>query len=309
MTTALVLAAAGGVYAQSNFPAKPVRILVTEAGGSSDFYARIIAQGLTSRWGRQVIVDNRSSIIAIETLIHAQPDGYNLLCYASSLWIGPMMERGTYDPFKDVMPITLAVSAPNVLAINPNVPAKSVAELIALAKAKPGSLSYGSGGQGSGSHLAGELFKSMAGVDILRVPFKGAGPATTATMTGEVSMIFATIGSVGQYAKSGRLRVLAVGSLKPSPLTPDLPTIAATIPGFDSTLIQGFFAPARTPASLITKLQRDIAAVLAEPEVKEKFLAAGTETVGSTPDELSKAMKLDLARYGKILKAGGIKTQ
>ncbi len=307
---ALVLVgAATGACAQNTFPTKPVRILTTEAGGSSDTYVRIIAPAVTNRWGKQVIVDNRPGIIAIETLIRAQPDGYSLLCFASALWIGPMMGRGTYDPFRDVMPITLALSAPLVLAVNASLPAKSVSELIALAKARPGTLSYGSGGQGSGLHLAGELFKSMAGVDILRVPYSSASPATTATITGEVSMIFATVSAVGQHVKSGRLRLLGVGSLKSSLLVPNLPTIASTVPGFDAMLIQGFFAPAKTPPALITKLQRDITAALAEPEVRDKFLVVGAETVGSAPQELSKAMKLDVARYSNILKAGGIKTE
>ena len=307
---ALALAgAATDACAQSSFPTKPVRILVTEAGGSSDFYVRVIAPALTKSWGKQVIVDNRPGIIAIDTLMRAQPDGYSVLCYASALWIGPLMGRGSYDPFKDVMPITLAVSAPLVLAINPALSAKSVSELIALAKAKPGALSYGSGSPGSGPHLAGELLKSMAGVDILRVPYNGAGPAALATITGEISMIFATTAGVGQHVKSGRLRALGVGSPKPSQLVPDLPTIASTVPGFDATLIQGIFAPAKTPPALITKIQRDIAAVLAQPEVRDKFLAAGTETVGSTPQELSNAMKLDLQRYGKILLEGGIKQE
>ena len=301
--------AAAGASAQNDFPTKAVRILATEAGGSSDTYVRIIAPALTNRWGKQVIVDNRPGIIAIETLIRAQPDGYSLLCFASALWIGPMMGRGSYDPFKDVMPITLALSAPLVLAVGAALPTKSVSELIALAKARPGTVSYGSGGQGSGLHLAGELFKSMAGVDILRVPFSSASPATTATITGEVSMIFATVGAIGQHVKSGRLRLLGVGSLKPSPLVPDLPTIASTVPGFDATLIQGFFVPAKTPPALIARLQRDITTALAEPEVRDKYLVAGTETVGSPPQELSKAMKLDVERYGKILRAGGIKTE
>jgi tripartite-type tricarboxylate transporter receptor subunit TctC len=303
---ALLLAAVGGACAQGNFPTRPVRILVTETGGSSDFYVRIIAPALTKRWGKQVIVDNRPGLLSIETLIHAQPDGYNLLFYASALWIGPMMGRGNYDPFRDVMPITLASSAPLVLAVNAALPAKSVPELIAAAKAKPGILSFASGGQGSGGHLAGELLKSLAGIDILRVPFNGAGPATTATITGEVSMTFATVGAVGLHVKSGRLRLLGVGTVNPSPLVPNVPAIAATVPGFDATLIQGMFAPARTPPALIARLQRDIAAVLAEPGVRDKFLSAGTETVGSAPELLAQAMRLDLARYGSILKAGAI---
>ncbi len=301
-----LVGATAGAYAQNNFPTKPVRIIVTEAGGSSDLYARTIAQGLTSRWGRPVIVENRASIVAIETLIRARPDGYSLLCYASSFWLGPLMQRGTYDPLKDVTPITIALRAPNVLVVNPSVAAKSVKELIALAKAKPGALNYASGGAGSGGHLAGELFNSMAGVNIVRVPFKGAGPATNAVVTGEVQMIFATIGSVGSYMKSGRVRALAVGSAKPSPLVPDLPTVASVLPGFESTLIQGFFAPSKMPPALVRKIQQDIVAVLAQQDVKDRFLAMGTETVGSTPEALSQAMKSEIARLGKVFKEGGI---
>jgi tripartite-type tricarboxylate transporter receptor subunit TctC len=304
-----LVGATTGAYAQNYFPTKPVRILATEAGGSSDMYTRIIAQGLTSRWGRQVIVENRASIVAIETLIRAQPDGYSLLSYASSLWIGPLMQRGTYDPIKDVTPITIAVSAPNVLVVNPAVAAKSVKELIALAKAKPGALNYASGGQGSGGHLAGELFNSMAGINIVRVPFKGAGPATSAVVTGDVHMIFATIGSVGSHMKAGRIRALAVGSAKPSALVPDLPTVASVLPGYESTLIQGIFAPARMAPALVRKIQQDIVAVLAQQDVQEKYLAMGTETVGSTPEALAQAMKLDIARFGKVLREGGIKLE
>jgi tripartite-type tricarboxylate transporter receptor subunit TctC len=301
--------AAAGAGAQDAFPTKPVRILATEAGGSSDVYARTIAQALTSRWGKQVIVDNRASVVAIETLIRAQPDGYSLLCYASSLWLGPLMQRGTYDPIRDVTPITIALSAPNVLAVNPAVPAKSVKELIALAKAKPGALNYGAGGLGSGGHLAAELLNSMAGINIVRISYKGAGPATNAVVTGDVQMIFATIGSVGPHVKSGRLRALAVGSAKPSPLVPDLPTVASVIPGFESTLIQGMFAPAKLSPAMVRKLHQDIVGVLAHQDVQEKLLAMGTEVVGSTPEALAQAMKADIARFGKILKEGGIKQE
>ena len=301
--------ATADAHAQSNFPTKPVRIIVTDAGGSSDLYARIIAQGLTTRWGRQVIVENRSSFGAIDTLMRSQPDGYSLLCFASSLWIGPLLKRGSYDPIKDVTPITIAAKAPNVLAVNPALPAKSVKELIALAKAKPGALNYGSGGTGSGPHIAAELFNSMAGVNIVRVSFKGAGPATNAVTAGDVHMIFTSTGTVGPHVKAGRLRALAVTSAEPSPLVPDLPTIAAVLPGYDSTQFQGIFAPGKTPPALARKIQQDITAVLAQQEVKEKFLAMNSEAVGSTPEALSQAMKSDIARIGKIIKEGGIKQE
>ncbi len=298
-----------GAYAQSNFPTKPVRVLATAAGGSGDLYARIIAQGLTNQWGRPVIVENRPSTTAIVSLIHAQPDGYSLLCYASALWIGPLMEKASYDPLKDITPVSIAVSAPNVLVINPSLPAKSVKELIALAKAKPGQLNYGSGSAGSGAHLASELLNSMAGLNVVRVSFKGAAPATNAVVTGDVHMIFSTVGTVGPHVKSGRVRALAVTTAKPSPLVPDLPTIASVLPGYESTQIQGIFAPARMAPALVRKIQQDLAAALAQQEVKDRFLAASAEAVGSTPEELLRAMKSEIAKYGKIIKEGGIKQE
>ena len=304
-----LVGAAGGACAQDNFPAKPVRILATEAGGSADLYARIIARGLSSRWDRQVIVENRPSIIAVETLIHALPDGYSILCYASGLWIGPLLQQGTYDPIKDVTPISIATTAPNILVVNPAVAAKSVQELIALAKAKPGQLNYGSGGAGSGAHIASELLNYMAGINIVRVPFKGAGPATNAVVAGDVHMIFSTIGTVGPHMNVGRLRGLAVTTLKPSVLVPDLPTIASVLPGYESTQIQGIFGPAKLPPALARRISQDIAAVLAQQEVKERLLAVSAEAVGSTPEELARAMKSEMARLGKVFKAGGIKQE
>ena len=304
-----LVSATAGAYAQSNFPAKPVRIIVTDAGGSSDLYARAIARGLTNRWGRQVIVENRSSFGAIETLMQSQPDGYSLLCFASSLWIGPLLERGTYDPIKDITAVTIVAKGPNVLVVNPSVPAKSVQELIALAKAKPGALNYGSGGTGSGPHLAAELFNYMAGVNIVRVSFKGAGPAANAVVGGDVHMIFTTVGAIGPHVKSGRLRALAVTTAEPSPLVADLPTIASVLPGYDSTQITAIFAPAKMPPALVRKIQQDIAAVLAQQDVKDRFLTMSAEAVGSTPEALSEAMKSDIAQIGKVIKAGGIKPE
>jgi tripartite-type tricarboxylate transporter receptor subunit TctC len=298
-----------GALAQGNFPAKPVRIISSEAGGSGDLNARTIAQGLTSRWGRQVIVENRPGIVAIESLIHAQPDGYSLLFFASSLWIGPLLGRGSYDPIKDIAPITMATKSPNVLAVHPSVAVRSVKELIALAKAKPGTLNYGSGGTGSGPHIAAELFKSMAQVNIVRITFKGAGPAANAVVSGEVHMIFTTTGTVGPHVKSGRVRALAVTSAEPSALMPDLPTIASVLPGYEATQIQGVFAPARIPIALARRIQQDIATVLVQPEVKERFMAISSEVVGSTPEVLSQAMKVEIARLRKVIKEGGIKPE
>jgi len=295
-----------GASAQ-NYPTKPVRVLTTVPGGATDFAARVIAQGLTARYGRQVIVENRPGVIAIETLVRALPDGYTLLYYASGLWIAPLMQRTSYDPLKDLAPVTLATNAPAVLAVHPSVPVKSVRDLISLAKARPGELNYASGGPGSTPHLAAELFKSMAGVNIVRIAYKGTGPAVNSVAGGDVHVIFATTGTVGPHVKAGRLRAVAVTSARPSVLVPDLPTVAAVLPGYELTQIQSIFAPAKTPAALVNRIQQDIAAVLGQLEVKERFLRTGTEPVGSSPEVLSQTMKAEMSRLGKVLKEDGIR--
>jgi tripartite-type tricarboxylate transporter receptor subunit TctC len=309
LATLVLASATVAAHAQGTFPTKPVRLIATEAGGGSDLYARVIAQGLTKHWNRQVIVENRPSVVAIETLIRALPDGYSILIYSTGLWIGPLLQKATYDPLKDVVPVTIAVMAPNILAVNLSVPANSVKELIALAKAKPGALNYGSGGAGSGAHLATELFNHMAGVNIVRVPFKGAGPATNAVIGGDVHMIFSTVSTLSAHIKSGKLRALGVTTAKPSPLTPDLPTVASGLPGYEFSQFSGIFAPVGTPPALVRKIQQDIAASLTQQDVKERLLAVSAEAIGSTPEGLSQAMKAEMARFDKVFKAGGIKQE
>jgi len=306
--TAILFCGMSAASAQ-NFPVKPVRILATEPGAAADVAARTIAQGLTASFGQQVIVENRSGVIAIETLVRSPPDGYTLLYYGSGLWLAPLMQRTSYDPMKDFAPVTLATSAPAVLVVYPSVPVKSVKDLIALAKAKPGELNYGSGGAGSTPHLAAELFKSMAGVNIVRVAYKGVGPALNSLIAGEIQLLFATTGSVGPHVKSGRLRAVAVTSARASALVPELPTVASVVPGYELTQIQGVFAPSRTPAPIVKRFHQEIARVLGQTDVKEKFLALGTEPVGSSPEALSAAMKAEISRLGKVFKEAGIRPE
>ena len=224
--TVLCMAATYG----QNYPNKTIRILAAEAGSGSDLTARIIAQGLASNLGQAVIVDNRGGAVIVGPMLaRATPDGYTLLFHGSPIWLTPfMMNNAPWDPVKDFSPIAWAASSPNVLVVHPSVPAKSVKELIALAKGKPGELNYAAGGPGSVPHLAAELFKAMAGINIIRISYKGTGPALNALSGGEVQLMLAPSGSVAPYIKAGRVRALAVGSTQPSALAPDLPTVAAS---------------------------------------------------------------------------------
>ena len=246
-----------------NYPNKPIRILTIAIGGGSDTVARIIAQGLTTRAGWQLIVDNRPGIISFDIGSKAQPDGYTLNVASSSLWIGPLMQKVPYDAVKDFSPITMTDGTPTVLVVHSSVPVNSIKELIALAKAKPGVLNYSSSSTGSSSHLSAELFKSMAGINIVRIQYKGGGPATLALLANEVQMRFSIVSGALPHIASGKLRGLAVTSAEPSALAPGIPTVAASgLPGYESITIEGVFAPAKTPATIVKRLNEEVVRVL-----------------------------------------------
>ena len=292
------------------FPARPVRIVTSEPGGGLDFVARIIAQGLSAVLGQQVIVDNRPSGVFTGSIVsNATPDGHTLLFNGSSFWMLPFLQKNVpYDPIRDFAPITLATSSPLILVVHPSVPAKSVQELIAFAKAKPGELNYSSSSAGTPQHIAAELFKSMTGVNVVRVPYKGAGPAIVALVAGEVQMTFSSAGAAIPHVKSGRLRALAVAAAQPSVLAPGLPTVAsAGLPGFEAGSMWGFFGPAKTPGRLIARLRDEIVAVLNKPDVKERLMASTTEVVGSTPEKFAAEIKADMERASRVIKAAGIR--
>ena len=279
-----------------------------EAGGSNDRASRVIAQGVSSPLGQPVIVENRTATIAADSVSLAPPDAYTLLYAGTPLWISPLLRKTNYDPVKDFAPITLVLTAPNVLAVHPAVPAKSVKELIALAKAKPGALNYSSSGVGTSNHLAVELFKSMAGANITHIPYKGGGPALIALLGNEVQLSFITASSAAPYLKSEKLRILAVASEQPFALVPGLPTVSASgLPGYESASIQGMFAPAKTPVTLVRRLNREIVQVLNGAEVKERFLNGGSEVVGSSPEEFLAKIKSEMVRLGKVIKDNGIR--
>ncbi len=300
----------GLAFAQG-YPVKPVRIVTAEAGGGNDFAARTIGQAIAGRLGQPWVIDNRGGAggaIAAEIVARAPADGYTLLVYAGNIWTIPLLRKNVrYDADRDFAPITWAARSPNTIVVHPSLPVNSVQDLIALARAKPGQLSYGSGGTGSSTHLAVELFKSMAKVDILRVPYKGNGPALNDLIGGQLQLMFATAGAVSPHIRSGRLRAIAVTSAQPSILAPGLPTVAASgLPGYESISIYGVFAPARTPDVIIGQLNQAIVAVLNLPEVRERFFNSGVEAVGSTPAQFAAAIRADVARLRKVIREADI---
>jgi tripartite-type tricarboxylate transporter receptor subunit TctC len=304
--TSLLLVRAEPGWTQT-YPVKPIRIVTTEVGSATEIVARMIAQKLSPTLGQQLIIDNRG-IIAGEIVSRAVPDGYTLLSYGSPLWLSPLMRDVPYDPVADFAPITLTAAAPNILVVHPSLPARSVKELIALAKARPGELNYASSSTGGSPHLAGELFKSMAKVNIVRVPYKGAGPALIALMGGELQLMFPAAGAVTPYVKAGKLRALATTSLEPSPLAPGLPTMAAAgLPGYETASLLGVFAPARTPAAIVSKLHREIAQTLRSTEIRERLFALGMEAVGSTPEQTAATIKGEIAKWSRLIKEAGIR--
>lgn len=311
---ALMVAGSGAALAQATYPVKPLRIVTAAVGGASDFTARLLAQGLGNSFGQQVVVDNRggaSGIIAAQIVAKSPPDGYNLLLFTSPFWLLPLLQDNVpYDPVKDFAPVSMTDSSPSVLVVHPSLPVKSVRELIALAKARPGEMNYSRASAGGPSHLSAELFKSMAGVDFVQVPYKGGGPALLAVLGGEAVLTFASAGAVAAPLKSNRVRALAVTTAEPSRLFPGVPTIAESgLPGFECVLVNGLFAPAGTPASVISMLNQEIAQFLRKADVKERFFSSGMESVGSSPAELEFVVKSDIAKWGKLIKAARIRIE
>jgi tripartite-type tricarboxylate transporter receptor subunit TctC len=310
----LFLAAAFAAAAASaqSFPTKPIRMVASGVGGGGDFTARIVAAGLTPRLGQQVIVDNRpGGLVPGEIVAKAMPDGHTLMLVGIVIWLSPYMRSSMpFDPVRDFAPITLAVSVPNVLVVHPSLGVKSVAEFIALAKSKPGVLNYATSGAGNSNHFAGELFKAMAGVNLVQVNYRGAALAISDVISGRVEAMFATATAAGPHIASGKLTALAVTSPQPSPLVPGLPTVAASgLPGYQSAATLGVFAPAATPAATINLLNKEIVQVLNAPEAKDRLFKAGIEVVGSTPAQFAAAIKADMEHTGKIIRQAGIRTE
>ncbi|HZM44176.1 MAG TPA: tripartite tricarboxylate transporter substrate binding protein [Burkholderiales bacterium] len=300
--------ATGSLYGQA-YPTRPIRIVTSAAGGSPDLVARLIAQGISGPLGQPVIIDNRSSgIVPAELVAKAPPDGYTLIGTSNVLWLVTLMQKTTFDPLRDFAPIAMTNLAPAVLAVHPSLPVKSVKELIVLAKARPGQLNYSSSTNGTASHLAGELFKALAGVNIVRIAYKGAGLAINDLISGQVQMTFITATSVMPHVKSGRLRALAITSARPSELFPGLPTVAASgLPGYEATSSGALLAPAKTSEAIISRLNHEVVRFLGTPEARERLFHAGSEVVGSSPDELAAAIRTEMDRMRKVIKDAGIR--
>ncbi len=295
-----------------DYPNRPIRLVTTDTGGSVDFVARILSQGLASKLATSLVVDNHGGVetIPADIVAKSKPDGYTLLISSGSMWTAPLMGQAPYNALTDFAPVVATNRSVLLVTVHPTLPVKSVAELIAYCKTKPGEVSYASAGNGAASHLAGELFKYMSGVNIVRIPYKGAGPATNDLISGRVKLSFFSATSVIPHIKSGRLIALAVTSAEPSVLFPSLPTVAASgLPGYESTQMYGVFAPAGTPVAIINRLNRDVLQVLAQPDVKEKFVNVGSETVGGTPQELAIKMKSESERLDKVIKNANIRLE
>ena len=294
--------------AADDYPTRPIRLIVPFApGGSADNLARTIQPGLGETLGQSLVIDNRpgaSSIIGTDLTAKAAPDGYTLLLITTTHTVNPaLMPKLPFDALRDFAPVSLVVSQPNILVVHPSVPAKTVKELVALAKAKPNTLNFASGGNGSSPHLSGELLKLVTGIQITHVPYKGSGPGITDLLGGHVQLMFAGPLGVEQHIKGGRLRALAVADARRSVVLPDVPTMAeGGVPGVETGTWYGMLAPARTPPALIDTVYRAIAKVLQLPDLKARLLAQGVDIVASPPQQFAAFLRSEVAKWAKVVK-------
>ena len=309
-----LLAALPGPAAAQQYPTKSIRLIVPFApGGSNDIVGRAIATPLSEHLGKQIIVDNRpgaGAVLGTELVANAPKDGYTLLINSLTHTINPWLYKLPFDPIKAFAPVSMIASGPIVLVVNPALPVKSVAELIALAKAQPGKLQYASAGIGTFTHLGAELFKLAAGVDLLHVPFKGGGPAAIDVIGGHTTVYFSNLLTVMPHIRSGKLRVLGVGGKQRIAQLPDVPTIAeAGVPGYEAINWWGVLAPAGTPAPIVARLHAEIAAVLNSPDVQKRLAAEGAHVVHMSSAEFGEFQAHDLERWGRVVREGGIRAQ
>lgn len=309
---ALVVMSAAA-YSQQSYPSRPIRLLIPYApGGPTDIQGRVIGQKMTESWGQQVVVENRtgaSGAVAAEAAARAKPDGYTLILITSAhVTLPSLMTKLSYNAVDDFAPVTLVSSTPYVFVAHPSLNVKTVKEVIALLKSRPGQLTFASTSSGGGSHIAGELFKLQAGVDMIHVPYKGSGAAIPDVIGGQVPLMFENIVSVMPYVKAGRLHALAISSSKRSPVMPDLPTVAESgLPGFDVSNWFAVLAPAGTPPAIVAQLNKEITRILETPDMRARLASQGADPIGSTSDECGKYMRAELAKWAKVIKEAGIK--
>ncbi len=309
----LLAAMAAGNAGAAGFPERPVRMVAASAaGGGTDIIARLLAQKLTEVWAQQAIVDNRpggGGVIATDIVAKASPDGHTLLLQSVGIAYAPALySKLPFDVKRDITAVTIVGSQPFVVAVNPALPVKSVAELVALGKSKPGQLRFASGGVSGASHLGSELFRVTAGVDMVHVPYKGTGPGTTALISGEVQMGIAGVGTILPHAKSGKLRALAVTGAKRSPAAPDLPTVAENgLPGYAFDVWYGLFAPSKTPRATLAQLNASTAKALADAGTVKRFAGAGVDLIGGSVEDSNKYLQAELAKWSKVIREAGIK--
>jgi len=311
---ALALAFATSAFAQS-YPSKPIKIVVPyPPGGFNDTLGRTLAAKFTEAWGQPAVVENKpgaNTLIGSDFVAKSPPDGYTLLVVAFPFAVTPSLIRNMpYDTLKDFAPVVLAAQSPNLLVVNPSLPVKSVGELIALAKAKPNSLSYASTGNGSSNHISMELFKSLAGVQIVHIPYKGSAPAVTDLLGGQVQLMFDNVPNVLPHVKAGKLVALGQTGVKRSPLISDIPTVAeAGVAGYEVTVWFGLVAPAGTPREVVQKLNAETVRILALPDVRERFLAQGVEPAGGTPEQFAEHIRAQMAKWAKVVADAGVKAE
>ena len=311
---ALLLSVISGIASAQSYPQKPIRLIVTfAAGGGADFMGRLVGQKLDEAWRQPVIIDNRAGAngaIGNEAVAKAAPDGYTLLLGAAGpLTIAPVLyPKLPFDTVRDFAPVSLLAHSPFALVVHPSIPARTPKDLIALARAKPGKLNFGSSGTGGSPHLAGELFKNLAKIDIVHVPYKGLAPAITDLIAGQIDLIFADLNLVQQQVQAGKLRALAVTGAQRSTIMPELPTVAETVlPGYQAGTWYGVLAPAGTPRDIVVKLNTEINRILATDEMRQRLATQGAERAPGTPEQFSAFIRTELDKWAKVVKAADLR--
>ncbi|HSE00513.1 MAG TPA: tripartite tricarboxylate transporter substrate binding protein [Burkholderiales bacterium] len=312
LALALALGAAHSALAQAPYPAKPVRFIIGfPPGGTNDIVARIVAPRLSQYLGQQVVVENRggaNTAIASEMFVRTPPDGYTIMMNAPGHATNPALLKLNFDSINDFAFVTLLAESQNLLVVHPSLPVRSVKELIALSKKRPGEINYGSSGIGATPHLSGELFQYMTGIKWVHIPYKGGGPGLVALLSGEVVLYFGNVPTVIRQAREGKLRAVATTGSRRTPAAPEVPTVAeAGVPGYEVTTFYGMSAPARTPRAIIDRLHTDTVRALNSPDVRQRLQDLGADPVGNTPEQYTAFMKNEIAKWDKVIKAAGIK--